>query len=95
MTVNRKARERQGFFVPVSRIPFSALRLTPHGFYLLLTAAPHQPQLNRLPGRGPQEDPAPLSLAWGPPQEKADIIRWGFAAPHLGQAIFASFSETP
>jgi hypothetical protein len=90
-----KTRERKGFFVYVFRIPPYALRLTPYGFYLLLTAAPHQPQLNRLPGRGAQEEPAPLSLLWGPPQEKADIIRWGFAAPHLGQAIFASLSETP
>jgi len=77
-----RAQERPGFFLAF--------------FYpRLRTAASLQPQLNRLPGRGAQDEPAPLSLPLGPPQEKADIIRWGFAAPHLGQLIFGSFSETP
>jgi hypothetical protein len=62
---------------------------------MLLPAAAHQPQLNRLPGRGAQDEPAPTSLPFPPPQEKAEIIRWGFAAPHLGQVIFGSLAESP
>jgi hypothetical protein len=62
---------------------------------MLLPAAPDQPQLKRLPGRGAQDDADPLSPTLGPPQENADIIRWGFAAPHLGQVTFESLSELP
>jgi hypothetical protein len=62
---------------------------------MLLPAAPDQPQLKRLPGRGAQDEPAPLSPTLGPPQENADIIRWGFADPHLGQVTFESLSEPP
>jgi hypothetical protein len=67
----------------------------PFPFQVLLPAAPDQPQLKRLPGRGAQDEAAPLSPALGPPQENADSIRWGFAAPHLGQVIFENLSETP
>jgi len=62
---------------------------------MLLTAAADQPQEKRPPGRGAQDVPAPLSTPLAPPQENADMIRWGSAAPHLGQVIFDSFSEAP
>jgi len=67
----------------------------PFHFQMLLPAAPDQPQLKRLPGWGAQDEPAPLSPTLGPPQENADIIRWGFADPHLGQVTFESLSEPP
>jgi len=64
-------------------------------FLTLRTAATDQPQEKRPPGRGEQDDPAPPSTPLAPPQEKADMIRWGLLAPHLGQVIFNSFSEAP